>query len=68
MKELRARGIQTLTKALRGDCVQLMRLSRDDVVLQGDYRGALHFLEAAETRAALLVQGFEDYEKERIDA
>lgn len=56
MKKLRARGIEGITEALRDDCVHLMRLSRDDEVLQEAYRSTLGPLEAAEARAAEILE------------
>lgn len=64
MKQLRAKGIQELSRQLRSDCVHLMRLSRDDEVLQEAFRSALTPLEVAETQAAELV----NRQRERANA
>lgn len=53
-----------MTEGLRADCVHLMRLSREDEVLQEAYRTTLAPLEAAETRTAEII----DNHRERIDA
>lgn len=56
MKQLRVNGIKGMTEALHDDCVHLMRLSRGDDVLQEAFRSALRPLEAAESRAAELLE------------
>ena len=45
-----------MTEQLRDDCVYLMRLSREDDVLQEAFKPALGSLEAAETRVSELLE------------